>query len=63
MTSPSAKGGDVPDIARLPAGQFYVATEGTELREDGDADVPSYHPRAALTEDEVIARTRRESVG
>ncbi|HEY6790982.1 MAG TPA: DUF87 domain-containing protein [Trebonia sp.] len=54
-----AKGGDVPDIGRLPAGQFYVATEGTGFVKTATPMCLTYHPRSALTEEEVIARTRR----
>ncbi|HEX4830813.1 MAG TPA: DUF87 domain-containing protein [Trebonia sp.] len=54
-----AKGGDVPDIARLSRGQFYVGTEGTRFLKAATPLCLSYHPSAPLTEEEVIARARR----
>jgi hypothetical protein len=54
-----AKGGDVPDIARLGAGQFYLATEGSAFRRIGAPMCLSHHPSSPLTEDEVIARAAR----
>jgi len=54
-----AKGGDVPDIARLGAGQFYLATEGSAFRRIGAPMCLSHHPASPLTEDEVIARAAR----
>jgi hypothetical protein len=53
-----AKGGDVPDIARLARGQFYVATDGTKFIKTAAPMCLSYHPAAPLTEEEVIARAR-----
>lgn len=53
-----AKGGDVPDIARLTRGQFYVATDGTRFIKTATPMCLSYHPAAPLTEEEVIARAR-----
>ncbi|MFC4373412.1 ATP-binding protein [Nocardia halotolerans] len=53
-----AKGGSVDDIARLPAGRFYGATEGAGF---GKLTVPmclSHHPPSALTEEEVLVRAR-----
>jgi hypothetical protein len=55
-----AKGGDVPDIARLTRGQFYVATEGTKFIKTATPMCLSYHPAAPLTEEEVIARARAD---
>ena len=54
-----AKGGDVPDIARLGAGQFYLATEGSAFRRIGAPMCLSHHPSSPLTEDEIIARAAR----
>ncbi len=54
-----AKGGDVPDIARLATGQFYLATEGSAFRRIGAPMCLSHHPASPLTEDEVIARAAR----
>jgi hypothetical protein len=51
-----AKGGDVPDIGRLSAGQFYIATEGRGFREIRTPMCLSYHPSSPLTEEEVIRR-------
>jgi hypothetical protein len=51
-----AKGGDVPDIARLTRGQFYVGTDGTKFIKTATPMCLSYHPAAPLTEEEVIAR-------
>lgn len=51
-----AKGGSVPDISRLKAGQFYIASEGVAFRK---AVVPmclSHHPGSALSEQEVLNR-------
>jgi Helicase HerA, central domain len=53
-----AKGGDVPDIARLTRGQFYVGTDGTKFIKTATPMCLSYHPAAPLTEEEVIARAR-----
>ncbi|HEY2241790.1 MAG TPA: DUF87 domain-containing protein [Streptosporangiaceae bacterium] len=54
-----AKGGDVSDISRLPAGQFYLATEGQAFRQIRTSMCLTYHPSSPLTEEEVIARARR----
>jgi hypothetical protein len=50
-----AKGGDVPGIGRLSAGEFYLATEGTGFERIHTPMCLSHHPDAPLTEDEVIA--------
>jgi Helicase HerA, central domain len=55
-----AKGGDVPDIARLTRGQFYVGTDGTKFIKTATPLCLSYHPAAPLTEEEVIARARAD---
>ncbi|MEU5865260.1 ATP-binding protein [Nonomuraea sp. NPDC047529] len=51
-------GGDVPDISRLGSGEFYVAGEGGGFAK---ARVPmclTHHPKAPLTTEEVVARSR-----
>lgn len=53
-----AKGGDIPDIARLTRGQFYVGTDGMKFVKAATPMCLSYHPAAPLTEEEVIARAR-----
>jgi DNA helicase HerA-like ATPase len=54
-----AKGGDVPDIGRLSAGRFYLATEGRSFQKIQTPMCLSHHPSSALTEEEVLARARR----
>jgi hypothetical protein len=54
-----AKGGDVPDISRLRAGEFYIAVEGDAPRKIRAPGCLSYHPRSPLTAEEVIVRSRR----
>jgi hypothetical protein len=56
-----AKGGDVPDIARLTRGQFYVGTDGTKFIKTATPMCLSYHPKAPLTEEEVIARAQNSA--
>jgi hypothetical protein len=51
-----AKGGDIPDIGRMGAGEFYIATEGSRFREIRTPMCLSYHPSSPLTEEEVIGR-------
>jgi hypothetical protein len=58
-----ARGGDIPDIARLSKGQFYVGTEGTKFIKTATSLCLSYHPAAPLTEEEVIARARADRYG
>jgi hypothetical protein len=52
------KGGDIPDISRLKAGQFYIATEGSAFRQIRTPMCLSHHS-SPLTEEEVIRRARR----
>ncbi|HKD96323.1 MAG TPA: DUF87 domain-containing protein, partial [Micromonosporaceae bacterium] len=52
----SAKGGAVPEIGLLRAGQFYAATEGHPFERVRSPMCLSHHPRSPLTQDEVIAR-------
>lgn len=54
-----AKGGDVPDIGRLKAGQFYLGTEGTSFVKAATPLCLSHHPEGPLTEEEVVTRARR----
>lgn len=51
-----AKGGRIDDVSRLPAGQFYGATEGTGLSKIRVPMCLSHHPPTALAEEEVLAR-------
>lgn len=53
-----AKGGDVPDIGRLKAGQFYLGTEGTSFVKAATPLCLSHHPEGPLTEEEVVMRAR-----
>jgi hypothetical protein len=54
-----AKGGDVPDIGRLNAGEFYIAAEGRPPQKIRTPMCLSYHPSSPLIEEEVITRARR----
>ena len=51
--------GDVPDIGRLRAGQFYIGTEGTSFVKAATPMCLSYHPEDPLTEEEVVIRARQ----
>ncbi|GAB3922155.1 DUF87 domain-containing protein [Kribbella albertanoniae] len=53
-----AKGGSVDDIARLTAGEFYAATEGTSFTRVRVPMCLSHHPASPLTADEVITIAR-----
>ena len=53
------KGGDVSDIGRLTAGEFYVAVEGAPFQRARTYLCLSHHPRSPLTTDEVISRARQ----
>ncbi len=53
-----AKGGSVPDVGRLPAGQFYAAVEGAEFRRTATPLCLTYHPKSPPTEEEVLALAR-----
>jgi Helicase HerA, central domain len=53
-----SKGGSVPDISVLSAGQFYLAGEGQPFRKLRAPMCLSYHPPSPLTTDEVLARVR-----
>jgi hypothetical protein len=52
------KGGDVPDIGNLTAGQFYVALEGEAPHKARTPMCLSHHPSSPLTDEEVMARAR-----
>ena len=51
-----AKGGDVPGIGRLGAGEFYLAAEGTGFQRIRAPFCLSHHPDGPLPEDQVLAR-------
>jgi len=55
-----SKGGNVSEISRLKAGEFYLAAEGSGLQRLKAPYSLSYHPRSPLTTDEVISRARQE---
>jgi hypothetical protein len=52
------KGGDVPDIGNLTAGEFYVALEGEVPHRMRTPMCLSHHPSSPLTDEEVMARAR-----
>ncbi len=54
------KGGQVDDIARLPAGIFYAAGEGVGFEKVRMPMCLSHHPSSALTQEEVLKRARGE---
>ncbi len=58
-----AKGGDVPDIARLGHGHFYVALEGRRYQKVSTAMCLSHHPPNPLTGEEVVARAAGTAAG
>ncbi|UGT42161.1 DUF87 domain-containing protein [Nocardia yamanashiensis] len=53
-----AKGSQLDDISRMPAGQFYAATDGVGFSRIATPLCLSRHADA-LTEEEVLARARR----
>ncbi|GAA3563478.1 DUF87 domain-containing protein [Nonomuraea rosea] len=53
-----AKGGDVPDVSRLSAGEFYVALEGGAFVKVRAPMCLTSHPKSPLTTEEVIERSR-----
>ena len=53
-----AKGGRVPDIGLLGSGQFYAAGEGFSFVKVKTPMCLSYHPKAPLSPEEVVARAR-----
>ncbi len=54
-----AKGGDVPGISRLAAGEFYLAAEGGGFQQIRTPMCLSHHPPSPLTEDEVLSRATK----
>ncbi|WP_433205485.1 ATP-binding protein [Dactylosporangium sp. CS-047395] len=52
------KGGDIPDLGRLTAGEFYVTVEGEPPQLVRTPLCLSHHPRAPLTDDQVLERAR-----
>jgi hypothetical protein len=52
------KGGDVPDIGTLTAGEFYIALEGDAPQKARTPMCLSFHPASPLTDEEVMARAR-----
>jgi len=52
------KGGDVPDIGNLVAGEFYIALEGEAPHKARTPMCLSHHPSSPLTDEEVMARAR-----
>ncbi|MEV0459264.1 ATP-binding protein [Catellatospora methionotrophica] len=53
-----AKAGDVLDISRLSAGEFYAAGEGMPFQKLATPMCLSHHPSSALTTEEVLERAR-----
>ena len=53
------KGGLVPDISRLRAGNFYAALEGTAFQRITTPWCLSYHPQSPLTTEEVLELARK----
>jgi hypothetical protein len=58
-----AKSGAVPDISRLKAGEFYIASEGVAFRKVVVPMCLSHHPGSALAEQEVLERAARRLSG
>jgi uncharacterized protein DUF87 len=52
------KGGDVPDIGNLTAGEFYIALEGEAPHKTRTPMSLSHHPPSPLTDEEVMQRAR-----
>ncbi|GAA0582348.1 DUF87 domain-containing protein [Paractinoplanes ferrugineus] len=55
-----AKGSAVLEISRLKAGEFYAVAEGKPFRRLSTPMCLSYHPKSALTAEEVLQRARAE---
>ncbi len=53
------KGGRVPDISRLRAGNFYAALEGKPFYKITTPWCLSYHPHSPLTTEEVLNLARQ----
>jgi hypothetical protein len=54
-----AKGGDVPAIGRLSAGEHYRAAEDGRFQQIRTPMCLSRHPPSPLTEDEVLPRAAK----
>jgi hypothetical protein len=54
-----AKGGEVPDISKLRAGNFYVALEGNAFHKIRAPWCLSHHPASPPTTEEVLELSRR----
>ncbi|MET4167687.1 MULTISPECIES: AAA family ATPase [Gordonia] len=52
------KGSRVPDIGKLPAGTFYIASEGGRFTNAATPLCLTYHPSSPPTEDEVVELAR-----
>uniref|UniRef100_UPI002F35872D helicase HerA domain-containing protein n=1 Tax=Rhodococcus sp. H36-A4 TaxID=3004353 RepID=UPI002F35872D len=52
------KGGTIPDIGKLPAGEFYAAVEESSFVRTRTRLCLSYHPKSPPTEEEVILLAR-----
>ncbi len=55
-----AKGGRLPDIGLLRSGQFYAAGEGFAFVKVNTPLCLTHHPKAPLTPEQVIDRSRRQ---
>ncbi len=53
------KGGHVPEISKLRAGNFYAALEGTPFHKITAPWCLSYHPHSPLTTEEVLELAKR----
>ncbi|WP_055476759.1 helicase HerA domain-containing protein [Gordonia sp. HS-NH1] len=52
------KGSRIPDIGKLPAGTFYIASEGGRFTKAETPLCLTYHPSSPPTEDEVVDLAR-----
>ena len=57
-----AKGGLMPDISRLRAGNFYVAIEGEAFRRIVAPWCLSYHPASPPSAEEVLELANAQPV-
>jgi hypothetical protein len=55
-----AKGGRLPDISLLTAGNFYAAAEGVSFRRITAPNCLTHHPKAPLTPEEVVQRAKSQ---
>jgi hypothetical protein len=56
-----SKGGTLEHIGALKPGQFYLSTEGSRFDRMRAPNCLSYHPKSALTPEEVVQRARDDS--